>query len=174
MKIITSAFILILFGNAIVFAQSTKGNERTADSSDRKSVGGFGGHLIVVENPQAFIEQWLKPETPNITTVTSVDRGVLIGAFVLFAGCKPNAQRICNSEVDYMVYKPDGTLYAERKKQPLWKDEPPPTPNIQLSSAILAFRFEKNDPPGEYKVKAKVSDLNAEISFELETIVRLK
>jgi hypothetical protein len=27
----------------------------------------------------------------------------------------------------------------------------------------------KGDPAGEYKVKAKVRDLNADISFELET-----
>jgi hypothetical protein len=173
MKIITAAFVLLVFGNVIVFAQWNKDGERTADSSARKSVGGFGGHLIVVENPKAFIEEWQKPETPNITIVKSVDRGVLIGAFVLFAGCKTDAQKMCNSEVDYLVYKPDGTLYAERKNQPLWKDEPPPAPNIQLSNAILAIRFEKDDAPGEYKVKAKVSDLNAQISFELETSFRL-
>jgi hypothetical protein len=27
--------------------------------------------------------------------------------------------------------------------------------------------MEKNDPAGEYRVKAKVSDLNADVSFEL-------
>jgi hypothetical protein len=34
--------------------------------------------------------------------------------------------------------------------------------------------MEKGDPPGEYKIKAKVSDLNAALSFELETKIRLK
>jgi hypothetical protein len=173
MKIITAAFALILFGNAIVFGQWNKGGQREPDAADRKSVGSFGAHLIIVEDPKAFIQEWQKPETPNITPVKSVDRGSLIGAFVLFAACKPNAQGMCNSEVDYMVYKPDGSLYAERKSQPLWKDEAPPAPNIQLSRAILGIRLEKNDPSGEYKVKAKVSDLNAQISFELETTFRL-
>jgi hypothetical protein len=76
--------------------------------------------------------------------------------------------------VNYTIYKPDGSIFAEHKGQPLWKEQAPPAPNIQLGRAILAFRLGKDDPAGEYKVKAKVSDLNADISFELETKFRLK
>ena len=45
---------------------------------------------------------------------------------------------------------------------------------MQLSRAILGIRLEKDDAAGEYTIKAKVSDLNAAISFELETKIRLK
>lgn len=92
----------------------------------------------------------------------------------MFAGCKTDSAGVCNSEVDYTVIKPDGSVYAERKAQPLWKEQAPPAPNIQLGRAILAFRMESKDAAGEYKVKAKVSDLNAGITFELETKFRLK
>ena len=145
-----------------------------ADSADHKSVNGFGGQLLVVENPQAFIKEWLKPETPNIKVATEVKRGEIYGAFVLFAGCNPDAKGVCNAEVDYMLYKPDGSLYAERKREPLWKEQAPPAANTQLSSAILGFRIEPKDPAGEYTVKARVSDLNAQISFELEAKFRVK
>ncbi len=151
-----------------------EGNERAEDTADRKSVNGFGGHLLIVENPRAFLEEWKKPETPKIKIVTDVKHGDLLGAFVLFAGCKPDAQGVCNSEVDYVVYKPDGSLYAERKSQPLWKDEAPPAANIHLSKSILGIRMEEKDPAGEYTVKAKVSDLNAGIYLELEARFRLK
>ena len=174
MRIVTAFLMLVLVGATFAAAQWKKGEERVADTPDRKSVNGFAGHLIVVEDPRAFVEEWQKPETPKITPVSEVKRGVVIGAFVLFAGCKPDTQGHCNSEVDYAVYRPDGTLYAERKEQPLWKEEAPPAPNIQLSRAILAIRMEKNDPAGDYKVKAKVTDLNASISFELETKFRLQ
>jgi hypothetical protein len=73
-----------------------------------------------------------------------------------------------------MFYKPDGSLYAERKSQPLWKEQAPPAQNTQLGNAILGFRMEPDDPAGKYKVKAKVIDLNAQISFELETTFLLK
>lgn len=70
--------------------------------------------------------------------------------------------------------KPDGTLYAERKRQPIWKETAPPIEIIQLSRAILGFRIEPGDPAGEYTVKARVSDLNARISFDLEAKFRVK
>ena len=173
MKIVSVVIFLLLIVTSTASAQWKKGDERVEDTPDQKSVKGFGGALIVVENPRAFVEEWAKPETPHINPATTVKRGVVFGAFVLFAGCKPDAQGVCNSEVDYMIYKPDGSLYAERKGQPVWKEEAPPPPIIQLSRAILGFRMEPNDPAGEYKVKAKVSDLNADVSFELETKFRL-
>ena len=173
MKIITALMTLLLLGGTVATAQWKKGNETTPDTPDRKSVNGFGAHLLVVENPRAFIEEWQKPETPKINPVSEVKRGVVIGAFVLFAACNPDPQGLCNSQVDYTVYKPDGSIYAERKEQPLWKDEAPPGTIIQLSAAILAIRMEQSDPAGEYKVKARVVDLNAQISFELETKFRL-
>lgn len=145
-----------------------------ADSADRKTVNGFGGNLLVVENPQAFIAEWVKPETPQITIASEVKRGEIFAALVLFAGCKPDAKGICNAEVDYALYKPDGTLYAEKKRQPLWKEQAPPIEMIQLGSAILGFRIEPTDPAGEYTVKARVSDLNARVSFDLEAKFRVK
>ena len=169
MKIVSLIIFILLIVASSSSAQWKKGNERVEDAPNRKSVNGFGGHLIVVENPREFIEEWMKPETPQIKTATNVKRGVVLGAFVLFAGCKPDAQGVCNSEVDYTIYRPDGSLRDERKGQPLWKEQAPPSQNTQLSSAILGFRLEKDDPPGEYKVKAKVSDLNADVSIELET-----
>jgi hypothetical protein len=172
MKIVT-ALLLVLLGATVATAQWKKGDERIPDTPDRKSVSGFGAHLLIVEDPRAFIEEWQKPETPKINPASKVKRGVLLGALVLFAACKPDPQGLCNSEVDYTVYKPDGTIYAERKQQSLWKEAAPPTGIIQLSRAILAMRMEPNDPEGDYKVKAKVTDLNAQISFELETKFRL-
>lgn len=173
MKIALALMTLVLLGGAPATAQWKNGDNPTPDTPDRKSVNGFGAHLLIVENPRAFIEEWQKPETPKINPVSEVKRGVVIGAFVLFAACKPDPQGLCNSEVDYTVYKPDGSIYAERKDQPLWKEAAPPGTNIQLSNAILGIRMQQNDPVGDYKVKARVTDLNAKISFELETKFRL-
>lgn len=174
MKLITAVFVSMLIGLGVATAQWKKGEERVADTADRKSLNDFAVHLLIVRDPRAFIEEWKKPTTPTINPVTEVKRGVLVGAFVLFAGCKPDAQGVCNSEVDYLVYKPDGSVYAERKEQPLWKEAPPPGRNIQLSRAILGIRFEEKDPAGEYKVKAKVTDLNANVSLDLETKFKVK
>jgi hypothetical protein len=172
MKIIGATLFFILIVASPALSQWKQNDKPTGDAPDRKEMKGFGGHLLVVKDPQAFIKEWLKPETPNINPASVVERGETLGAFVLFAGCKPDSQGACNAEVDYTIYKPDGRVYVERKGQPLWKEEAPPALNIQLSRAILAFRLEKGDPAGEYK--AKVHDLNADIAFELETKFRLE
>ena len=174
MKFISATVVFIAIAALPAFSQWKQNDEQASNTPDRKEVSGFGGHLIVVENVREFIQEWLKPETPKIKPATVVKRGDSSGAFVLFAGCKTDAQGICNSEVDYTIYKPDGSIFVERKRQPLWKEQAPPPPIIQLGRAILAFRLGKKDSSGEYKVKAKVSDLNANISFELETYFRLK
>ena len=173
MKTILAVLVIVL-ANVTVSAQWQKDNEKVEDTAERKSVNGFGGHLFIVKDPRGFIEEWQKPEMPKINSVSAVKRGELVGAFVVFAGCKPDSNGVCNSEVDYVVLKPDGTVYAERKGEPLWKEQAPPGRNIQLSRAILAIRIESKDPTGEYKVKAKVSDLNANVSFDLETTFRAK
>jgi len=164
-------FVWICVGAAL--GQWKSDDKKATDSPERKSVNGFGAHLVAVKEPRDFIQEWLKPEKPKIKSAEKAKRGESLGIFVLFAGCK-QVNGVCNSEVDYAIYKPDGSIFVERNAQPLWKKQSPPTPNIQLGSAILAFSFAKNHPSGKYKIKAKVRDLNADISFELENELELK
>lgn len=173
MKTILAVLVIIL-ANVTASGQWQKNNEKVEDTAERKSLNGFGGHLVMAKDPQGFIKEWQKPEMPKIDVVSEVKRGELVGAFVLFVGCKPDSSGVCNAEIDYVVLKPDGSVYAERKAQPLWKEQAPPTGNIQLSRAILAIRMQSKDPTGVYKVKAKLSDLNANITLELETTFRAK
>src|SRR4051794_6465527 len=103
-----AAIAVILITSSVVQTQWKKDGKPVEDTLDRKSVGGFGAQLLIVRKPRAFIEDWQKLETPQIDLVTISQRGELLGAFVLFAGCKPDAQGTCNSEVDYFLYRPDG------------------------------------------------------------------
>jgi hypothetical protein len=152
MKIIVAILFVVFLASSPAFSQWTGNKEPAPDTPDRKALNGFGGHLIVVEDPRGFIQEWMEPETPKIKSVKDVKRGDSIGAFVLFAGCKPDSQGICKSEVDYTVYKPDGTVFVERKSLPLWDLQAPPAPIIQIGKAILAFKLWPNDVYGEYKV----------------------
>ena len=118
-----------------------------------------------------------------------------MGAFVELRGCKQNAQGVCNVRVNYTIYKPDGSIFATRaveQREILWKKRAPPAPrrsdpksrnslkrqgrktgggiasDQSKGLARMHFKLGKDDPAGEYKVKAKVTDLNADISFEIE------
>ncbi len=154
--------------------QWLKEGERVADTPDRKAVNGFGANLLVVKNPDEFVKEWLKPEKPNFYTADVVKTGDKIGIIVLFAGCQPDADGICNTEVDYVLTRPDGKIIFEQKGLELWKRIAPPKPNTHLGKAIIKLEMLKSNLIGEYRVKAKVYDKNADISFELETQFTLK
>jgi hypothetical protein len=73
---------------------------------------------------------------------------------------------VCNAEVDYTIYKQDGTVFDGAKHSYYGKKRTGTAcseHSIAQSNPRLPNR--KDDPAGEYKVKAKVSDLNAYISF---------
>lgn len=168
--------LIVLF--FLVTVSSTMGQwkmdgDKPSDTPDRKSLNGFGAHLVPVKDPRAFIQEWLKPETPKIKSATKTKSGESLGILVFFAGCK-EVDGACSSEVDYTIYKPDGTIFVERKAQPLWKEAAPPKSNIQLGRAILSFAFPKGQPSGKYRITAKVKDINADITLDLETHLELK
>ncbi len=151
-------------------SQKRNMTQREPDDSARKAVNGFGAHLVLADNPQGFVDEWLNPASggePQLNFASVAKRGEPFAAFVLFAGCLPDKAGICNTEVDFTVYKPDGSVYAERKGLELWKKQAPPEQNVQLSTANIVMRIRENDPAGEYKVKAIVRDLNRKVTFEL-------
>ncbi|OLE55301.1 MAG: hypothetical protein AUG51_03835 [Acidobacteria bacterium 13_1_20CM_3_53_8] len=174
MRVFVALLSLILIAAQPSFGQWQRNGERTEDEAARKSVKGFGAHLILVERPREFVDMWQRPETPNIETISSVKPNQPFGAFILFAGCKPNSAGVCDCEVDFDVYKPDGSLYAERKGLELWKQHAPPPQNLQLSVANLVLRMSAHDPVGKYKVKATIRDNNADVKFDVETTFTLE
>ena len=145
------------------------GDERVGNEPHRKAINGFGSHLLMVKDPQEVIKMWNRPEKPDIQSPKQFGFGESIGVIILFAGCKPDDRGVCNTEVDFMVFKPDGKLLTERKKQKLWKKTAPPPANTHLGEAVLGFVTAKELPVGEYKVRAILYDLNADITMELET-----
>jgi hypothetical protein len=174
MKTVFVSIFLILLCASSTSSQWKQDGKLVNDESDHKVLKGFGAHLLVVKNPREFVEMWKRPETPHIDPAKKVGFDESLGIIVLFGGCQKDSKDVCNAEVDFTIQKPDGSILVERLNQPLWKEMAPPQKNIQLGRAIIALKTARSLPPGEYMVKAKVSDLNAEISFDLETKFLLK
>jgi hypothetical protein len=170
-KLLSTALFLLLAASS-GFSQSSQNDDRAHMFPDRYSVSGFGARLVVTENPRDYVQKWQKPDIPKINSATEVKLEETVGVFVVFTGCQTNALAACNAEVDYTIYRPGGSVFADRKALTLWKG--PASPDLRLAEGFLPFRLGKNEPSGQYKVKAKVSDLNAGISLELETKFRLK
>lgn len=163
----TFVFVISLFALPAAAQWNTNGAP-VPDEPWRKSVGKFGAMLLLSDKPDEFIADWSQPDMPSISTTSEARRGEPIVGFVLFVGCK-ELDAVCSSVVDFTVLKPDGSEYAKIAGAELWKGKPaPPEDRIQLSLANLGIRIEPEDPSGEYTVKARVTDLHALRTVELE------
>ena len=137
-----------------------------SDSANAKVKKGFGGHLIIVEDPTAFAETWDKPDFPNTDTVKKVHRHQ-IGGFILFAGCTPDPHDKCDVVANYTLINPEGVVRGEEESL-VWNKEAPPKENTQRSLGALLIEMGVNDVPGLYTVRAVVKDRNAGTAVELE------
>ena len=196
MKLVTTTLFLILIAASPAFSLREQNDKTAGDETNYKEVNGFSGYLTLDDYPYWKVQRWLDPvEIATLSAMPTMKRGKTMGAFVELRGCKKNARGVCKARVNYIIYKPDGSIFATRavwQRELLWKKQPPPAPhrsypktrdslkkqgrkmgvgiasNQSKGLARMHFKFGKDDPAGEYKVKAKVTDLNADISFELE------
>lgn len=144
-------------------AQWREGGEVVPDSDESRSVDGFGAMLLITDDPDAFFEAWNRPPSPDykpkIETTDKARRGDTVVGVVIFSGCMPNADGNCTSSVEFKVFRPDGSVYADLEKSELWTDKPVLPPNtLQVGVTTLGFIVEPDDPFGVYRVEAKVLD----------------
>lgn len=130
--------------------------------------------LLVTPEPEEFLKQWDHPPSPDykpkMTTTSNVKRGEQVVGFLLFSGCKVNGSGNCDATVDWLLKKPDGSIYADHKGAELWQGKAtPPTGNLQVAVSNLGLRVELTDPLGEYILVARAHDRVAGISIDVET-----
>src|SRR5678815_26758 len=186
MKLVSTMLFLILMAASPGFSLRIQDQDSTSTEPNYKRVNGFNGYLTLDDYPYEHVQIWLNPSgIPSISEMPTMKRGKTMGAFVELWGCKQNAQGMCNTRVNYTIYKPDGSIFATRAVRHgellIRKQAPSKTrkkqgrkmgsgiaSNQSPSLARMHFKLGKDDPDGQYNVKAKVTDLNADISFEIE------
>ena len=173
MKIVATILCLILIAVSPAFSLREQDDKATSDEPNFKRVSGFSGYLTLDDYPHDHVQRWFDPtEIVTLSAMPMMKRGKTMGAFVELTGCKQNARRACNVEVHFTIYKPDGSTFAQRavrQRGLLWKKQTSHAGRRSRNGlARMHFKFGKDDSAGEYKVKAKVTDLNADISFEIE------
>jgi hypothetical protein len=174
MKLVSTTLLLILIASSPAFPLQQQVQKTTYEEPNFKRVNSFSGYLTVDDYPYDHVQSWLAPpKHPTVREMPTMKRGKTMGAFVELMGCEQNAHELCNARVSYTIYKPDGSIFATRAVGPraiLWRKEAPTAGRRRgrRGLARMHFRFGKDDPAGEYKVKAKVEDLNADISLEIE------
>lgn len=171
-------FLVVFLVSSHSFAQWQVNGQEAPDQSWRRSAQGFQAMLIVTNKPDSFFEAWNKYPSPDykpeILTTTEVHRGETVVAVIIFTKCLVDKNGNCNSEVDFKLLRPDGSVYADYKGQELLKGKYGlPEDALQLGVANLGFRVEPDDPLGSYKVEAIVRDKFAGIEVPLTQILKV-
>jgi hypothetical protein len=125
--------------------------------------------LLITNQPGTVFMRWQlgqKFELPNVTTAR---RGEPVAALVLFSECRPSKEGKCDVRMDIVVLDPTGTVYGESKDTEVWVGkEAPASGTTQLGVGYLMIRIEPKDPPGEYRIKAHITDRVAGSALDRE------
>ena len=168
MRILLVALMLLpLAANAGWISRS---GQPIPNSESSKSVGRFAAQIVLVADERELVQNWRIPsEAVDVHTTNTVPPNGFINAFVVFGGCKANADGNCRVVMRFRVLKPDGGVYAETPQMEVWTDKPaPPGRSVELSVDYLKIRIEPNDLLGKYVIQTHVTDENAATEIELK------
>lgn len=170
----TAIFLAVFLASSQSFAQWQVNGQEVPDEPWRRSVKRFQAMLIVTNKPDSFFQAWDKSPSPQIFTTTEARRGETVMAVVIFTQCQVDQKGNCNSEVDFKLLRPDGSVYAEYKGAELLKGKSGLLDYaLQLGVANLGFRVEPGDPLGDYKIEAVVRDKFAGIEVPLVQVLKV-
>ena len=163
---------VFLLGVKLSWAGWYQNGETVPDTGWRKSRGDFGAMILLTKKAQEFVAAWGQPTASvPISVAQTVHRGERITAFISFVGCTPEQGGLCNITGDFVILKPDGSVYGEFSQVELWTGKSAlPIGQLGLGVRHATVEIEPDDPLGRYLVKAKVHDHNGNITLELEQV----
>jgi hypothetical protein len=155
-------FVMAALVRCALTSVASRPDERPlAEKSYRAVDGSFGALLFLTSDADAFVDQWRNATSTTTLSVVSVSRlqqGAILTAFIVFGGCTADVNSRCNTSVDYELVGPGGESIAKRSKLVLWQDPPPPLGYLQLAPASFRVQMDKTDPTGIYRIRAAIRD----------------
>jgi hypothetical protein len=85
---------------------------------------------------------------------------------LIFTGCTPNKDGVCDVVAEFILESPDGTKTPAGEGL-VWSGAPLQEGVLQLGLASMKVGFSKKDPVGNYKVIANVTDKILDRTLEL-------
>jgi len=141
-----------------------------ADSEHQKSVGDFGG-LVIVTPDADWEAKWATPAetTPHFNSIKDVKRGKEIFVLTFFANPKLTAKGEADVTCDIEIVRPDGTHSMQQSGAACFKGPIENPLNMQLVDAVIGFVGEPADPAGEWVVRITLKDNVRNVAVPLKT-----
>jgi hypothetical protein len=165
LKYIALSFCLILFSSNS-FSQN-EGQIKKIDQYDDE-----GMKIILFCGDYSFTEQWQKPETPQLMTKNTLERGEDLVPYIVFSTTNLDESGNASLTYDIKVISPDSSTYFDQKNLLLWKDSP--AQNLHLAQQYIRIFIEEKDQLGIYTIEVKVNDKNLNIIVRLSVNFEVK
>ncbi len=125
-------------------------------SHDEKN--GFSVLQVAAPDSAKFIAGWKLGAGGDSATTRTVANQPLF-TFLIFRGCKGDAQGNCDVVADFVITRPDGTTNEENKNFIVWNKAAPTDPKKPyLGDGVLGYGVDDEGPFGDYRVVATVTD----------------
>jgi hypothetical protein len=148
-----------------------RSGETLSDTDASKAVGDFGAELVFVADERELLSRWEMPsESVDVKTVSKVATNGFINAFIIFGGCKADANGNCSVVMRFHVLQPDGKVYIQTPAMEVWQGKRAPAgKSLELSVQYLKIRIEPNDQLGQYTIQTQVKDENSGATMQLKS-----
>ncbi|MEW9899223.1 hypothetical protein ABWL39_11405 [Chitinivorax sp. PXF-14] len=128
------------------------------DTESMRSAGDFGVQIVLTADEDRFRQAWNTSKTPpRLSTTNTVRLGAAVSALLIFHGCAPDAEGVCDVVVEFVLEDADGKK-TPAGGGPVWIGKPMQQRFLQLGQASMSVGFDKTDPVGDYKITANVKD----------------
>ncbi len=141
------------------------------NSDEMKSIGGFGGWLVVTPDPD-WEKEWYTPSehSPNFVTVDKVKVGEVLAILPLFVNPKPDAGGIVRIQCDIRIIRPNQTISLDEKNLDCFTYKLTRDPrSVWLSAIIPKYVGEAADPKGNWQVELILRDMVRKVEVPLKT-----
>jgi hypothetical protein len=119
---------------------------------------GFSVMQVAAPDTATFIAAWKIGNGAKVATTRTVADKPLF-TFLIFRGCKPDADGKCDIAADYVITRPDGTTNEDNKGVVVWdKAAPSDSTKPMLGDGALGYGVDSEGPFGDYLVVATVTD----------------
>jgi hypothetical protein len=132
--------------------------------------------LNIAENEGFSVMQVAAPDAGTFTAAWKIGNGVKeastrtvadkpLFTFLIFRGCKADADGKCDIAADFVITRPDGTTNEDNKGVVVWNKAAPTDPKKPtLGDGALGYGVDSEGPFGKYLVVATVTDKVAGVS----------
>ena len=119
---------------------------------------GFSVMQVAAPYAQAFTAAWKIGNGAKVASTRTVADKPLF-TFLIFRGCKPDAEGKCDIVADFTITRPDGTTNDDNKGVVIWDKAAPSDPaKPMLGDGALGYGVDSEGPFGDYLVVATVTD----------------